>query len=163
MPAPPLSGTSMLVSVSAEPPRSPSDTRSSRCSRAPSAADTLPRRRELGAVPLAVVERERVALVAARARNAERGCGIEPAREQHHGTRHIYESFEAGARFTLPPRHVAPQHLVQLDLQPHRQPVREYPVREIARGHLLVARREEHGARRPPAAKRSASNERAHS
>src|SRR5215469_14788135 len=52
-------------------------------------------------------------------------------------------SFE---HFRLPSWHVAPQVLVQLDLEAHRQAIREDPVGEITRGELLVARRKEHGA-----------------
>src|SRR5215469_11679287 len=52
-------------------------------------------------------------------------------------------SFE---HFRLLAWHVAPQVLVQLDLEAHRQAIREDPVGKIASGELLVARREEHGA-----------------
>src|SRR5215469_7159129 len=52
-------------------------------------------------------------------------------------------SFE---RFRLLAWHVAPQVLVQLDLEAHGQAIREDPVGKIASGELLVARREEHGA-----------------
>src|SRR6266850_6987885 len=47
---------------------------------------------------------------------------------------------------TLLPRHIAPQVFVQLDLQAHRQPVLEYPVGELARPELLMARRKQHRA-----------------
>src|SRR5579883_2285057 len=46
----------------------------------------------------------------------------------------------------LLPGHVAPEILMQLDLQAHRQPVRENPVGELPRRELLVARGEEHRA-----------------
>src|SRR5690242_21839058 len=45
-------------------------------------------------------------------------------------------------------RHVAPQDLVELELKANRQPVREDPVGELARGQLLGAGTEEHRAAR---------------
>ena len=76
---------------------------------------------ELGAVALSVVEAQRMAAVAALARDRERRGGIEAAREQDDCALHHL------------PRHVAPEHLVQLDLQPHRQALIEDPLREVAR------------------------------
>src|SRR6266436_10080522 len=44
--------------------------------------------------------------------------------------------------------HIAPQILVQLDLEPHRQPILQNPIRELAGGQLLVTRGEQHRAAR---------------
>ena len=136
IPAPPCSGTAMLLSVNAEPPNTSSDTCSSRCASGTQRRRDAPRRGELRAMPLAVVERQRMALVAARARNRERRRRIEPAGEA------TPRSGSSSA-----PRHVAPEHFVQLHLQAHGQTVLEDPVGERAGRQLLVARREEHGAR----------------
>src|SRR5690348_16852653 len=46
---------------------------------------------------------------------------------------------------TLLPRHVAPEVLVQLDLEAHRQAILEDPLGQLAGGQLLVARGKEHG------------------
>src|SRR5690606_2940984 len=48
-----------------------------------------------------------------------------------------------GARTRSSPRHVPPQHLVDLQLQPDLQPILEDPVCEIRGRQLAVARREE--------------------
>src|SRR5579864_1887244 len=42
---------------------------------------------------------------------------------------------------TLLPRHVAPEVLVELDLEAHRQAILEYPIGQVVRRQLLVARR----------------------
>src|ERR1700722_20331932 len=55
------------------------------------------------------------------------------------------KSTTARALATLLPRHIAPQNLVELNLEAHRQAILENPVREVARGQLLVARRKQHG------------------
>ena len=44
----------------------------------------------------------------------------------------------------LPPRLIAPEHLVKLHLEPHRQAIFDDPLGELARGQLLRARREQH-------------------
>src|SRR4029077_14800330 len=54
-------------------------------------------------------------------------------------------STTAGERNLLP-RHVAPEVLVKLDLEAHRQAVLEDPVRQLPRRLLLVARGEQHRA-----------------
>ena len=79
-------------------------TRITRCSRAPSACGDALRRVELGRMPLPVVHRQRVALETLRARDRQRGRGIEPAGEQHDGARfgHAASYFPG----TLPQRYL---------------------------------------------------------
>src|SRR5580704_12705926 len=53
-------------------------------------------------------------------------------------------STTAGSAATLLAGNVAPQILMQLYLESHRQLILQYPVGELAGRQLLVARREEH-------------------
>ena len=94
----------------------------------------LPRRRELRHVALPVIDTERVAFEAAAARDGERRGGIEAAGQQTRPAA-FWPSFA---------RHIAPQHLVELQLKSHRQPVGENPVCERRGRHLGIARREQH-------------------
>ena len=104
-----------------------------RCSTAPSAARDARRRLELDAVALAVVDAERIAVEPGGARDREHGRRVEAAGEQHDG-----------ARARSPARLLAPQDLVQLQLEPHPQPVGENPLGELARVELAEARRKQH-------------------
>ena len=75
-----------MSAVSAEPPNGPQIHLHAPGARAAPSARRHPRRRlQFDAVPLAVVERERVALVALPARIGQAGGGIEPATQQADG------------------------------------------------------------------------------
>ena len=136
IPAPPCSGTAMLLSVSAEPPNTSSDTCISRCAAARNDADTRRAAASSDAMPLAVVERQRMALVAARARNRERRRGIEAAREQDDGAAHRQRPG------TLPQSTLCSCTCKRTGKRSSRIQSASVPA-----GSSLVARREEHGAR----------------
>src|SRR5579863_7137079 len=130
------SGTARLRSVSAEPPMPARSTCMTRCSLAPSATAT-----RRAASSSAAWRWPYSTDSAWQAKPCARASASAVAE-----SRPPESSTMAGARSTSLPRHVAPQELVQLHLQAHRQLVFEDPVGELARGQLLVARREEHGA-----------------
>ena len=110
-------------------------------------AGHIARRLDLARMDLAVSDRERVELVALGPRHRARGVGVEPAAQQqnrssaYHSVRRSTSARQHVARGYDPPDLGAPDVLVGLQLQPHREPIREDPL-----GQLLRRR-----ARRAPA------------
>jgi hypothetical protein len=86
---------------------------------------------ELSGMTLSVLDRQRITLEILRAGDGQHRGRIQPTGQQNDCP---------GDLATLLPRHIAPQNLVELNLKPHRQAILENPVRQVARGQLLVAR-----------------------
>ncbi len=91
-------------------------------------------------MPLAVVERQRVAAKPRSRAIASDVAESIPPESEHDGRRSGQRALDQR------PGVVAPEHLVQLHLEAHRQAVGEDPVGELAGRELLVARREQHVA-----------------
>src|SRR5258706_3779648 len=132
IPAPPCSGTGIDVSVSAEPPSAPRSTCMIRCSRTPSERATHI------AASSSAAWRWPYATESANNSNPRSRAQARAVAE----SRPPDSSTTARSAATL----FAPQQLVQLDLEAHRQVVGEDPFGQLARFDLAVARRKQYPA-----------------